>query len=231
MNSTSDTPPDPGGTRDGRSQRWDAHREARRTELLRLARKAVHRFGPSASMEEIAAFANTSKSVFYRYFGDKSGLRRDLGAVVVQQMRAAVVGAAKAAPTEEEGLRRMVGAYLELAESSPNVYFFVTAVDHDPLAGAQDGAEEPLDTFFRDVTALVAESLTHYLLRDPGTSGEEASRRAQFWPQAAIGMVRAAGEAWLRETESPTRPSHGEMTEILTGWLVHGIGRPHTKGQ
>lgn len=58
---------------DGRASRWQSHREERRRELIKSARKAVHALGSEASMEDIAAAAGTSKSVFYRYFGDKAG--------------------------------------------------------------------------------------------------------------------------------------------------------------
>ena len=61
--------------RDGRSVRWDRHRAERRLELVRAARSAVHALGAHASMEEIASHAGTSKTVYYRYFGDREGLR------------------------------------------------------------------------------------------------------------------------------------------------------------
>ncbi|GHD01685.1 TetR/AcrR family transcriptional regulator [Zhihengliuella salsuginis] len=231
MNSENDRGPAP--EQDGRAARWEAHRESRRLDLLRIARKAIHRLGPGASMEDIAAEASTSKSVFYRYFGDKSGLRRALGRLVVEHMRTTVLEAGKAAPTEEEGLHQMVSAYLAMAQRSPNVYFFVTALDHDPFAaGARTEAaddEEPLDTFFRDITTMMAESLTRYLNRTEPSTGSD--RRAQLWPQASIGMVRAAGEAWLRMPASDAKPTHAELTNTITGWLVHGISSPSRKAR
>ncbi|RZU61267.1 TetR/AcrR family transcriptional regulator [Zhihengliuella halotolerans] len=217
---------------DGRASRWEAHREARRLDLLRIARKAIHRLGPNASMEDIAAEAGTSKSVFYRYFGDKSGLRRAVGSIVVEHMRSTVLEAGKTAATEEEGLHGMVAAYLAMAERSPNVYFFVTSLAHDPLAAEARGEEEdeePLDTFFRDITTLMGESLAHYLDRTDRTAGSE--QHTLLWPQASIGMVRAAGEAWLRMPASAEKPTHEELTDTITGWLVHGISGPSRKAR
>ena len=61
---------------DGRSARWESHREERRRSLIKDSRSAVHRLGAAAPMEDIAAAAGTSKSVFYRYFGEKAGFSR-----------------------------------------------------------------------------------------------------------------------------------------------------------
>jgi hypothetical protein len=51
---------------DGRSSRWELHRAERRRQLIKAARRAVTALGPGASMEDIAAAADTSKSVYYR---------------------------------------------------------------------------------------------------------------------------------------------------------------------
>ncbi|MGO1287960.1 MAG: TetR/AcrR family transcriptional regulator, partial [Cellulosimicrobium funkei] len=115
----------PAAAVDGRSTRWDEHRAARRAELIRAASKAVHRGGPGVSMDEIAAASGTSKSIIYRYFDDKTGLQVALGSAVVGQMHDALTQAAEAAETPKRALRAMVGVYLEMIESSPNVYYFV----------------------------------------------------------------------------------------------------------
>src|SRR6478609_7183860 len=116
------TPPDataPGGHTavDGRASRWQSHREERRRELIKSARKAVHALGSDASMEDIAVASGTSKSVFYRYFGDKAGLQQAVGEVVLSQMQRRIQEAAQGAQTPREGLFAMVSAYLQMAET------------------------------------------------------------------------------------------------------------------
>src|SRR3954452_5148838 len=123
---------------DGRASRWQSHREERRRELIKSARKAVHALGSAAPREDMAAASGTSKSVFYRYFGDKAGLQQAVGEVVLSQMQRRIREAARGAQTPREGLLAMISAYLQMAETSPNVYSFVTRhapVDADGTQG------------------------------------------------------------------------------------------------
>ncbi|WP_372699296.1 TetR/AcrR family transcriptional regulator [Arthrobacter sp. JSM 101049] len=211
---------------DGRSARWDAHRQSRRTELVKAARSVIHRLGPGASMDDCAAAAGTSKSVFYRYFGDKDGLRRAMGEIVIGQMRTKVVDAARAATSEEAGLRAMVRAYLHMAQTSPNVYFFVTGTPPEPPSPAAQPAGEPLDDFFAELTSMMTDRMHAYLQNRGG--GTAVNPALDLWPRAAIGMVRAAGETWLRTPDSPLKPSEDALTLTITGWLVSGMaGDPH----
>lgn len=184
---TTGTPPAPtrpdgdARTDDGRSTRWDDHREARRAELVRVARKLVHHGGPDASMDDIAAAAGTSKSIVYRYFTDKDGLQLAVAAAVVTDIRAALDVAATEAATPREALRGMVDTYLAMIESSPHVYTFVTR-------GGSVGV------FLDSVTELVAAPFVRALGVDP--DGPEAGW-ARLWAAGAVGFVRGAGERWL----------------------------------
>lgn len=48
---------------------------------------------------------------------------------------------------------------------------------------------------------------------------------ARYWPTAAIGLVRTAGESWLNSAASGSnaRPNAEEMAEQITHWLFNGI--------
>jgi AcrR family transcriptional regulator len=224
---------------DGRSTRWDDHRTARRAELVRAARKAVHRLGPAVSMDEIAAAAGTSKSIVYRYFDDKAGLRLAVAETVVMQMHDALRAAAQRADTPEMALREMVRVYLEMIESSPNVYWFVTrtAIGGNEPAPVESGrrgrrsttAEEttdaavptspvdshPLGAYLDSVIELVAEPFAR------ATDVPHADAAA--WAAGAVGFVRGSGEWWLGHRNVESSPlTREELTERVTLWLWTG---------
>ncbi|WP_104179640.1 TetR/AcrR family transcriptional regulator [Arthrobacter sp. B0490] len=209
---------------DGRSSRWEQHRAERRRQLIRTARRAVDSLGPGASMEDIAAAADTSKSVYYRYFGDKTGLQRAMAEVVIGQMQQKVLDAAKSASTPREGLYSMVLAYLQMAQTSPNVYAFVTRVGIAESTAADDGPQDTLAHFLAAITEMVSRPMRAYLLSPDRPAGPDDAA-PEYWPAAAIGMVRAAGESWLCAPESPDRPTEEQMARHITGWLFDGISR------
>ncbi|WP_427007621.1 TetR/AcrR family transcriptional regulator [Pseudarthrobacter sp. H2] len=213
-----------GGAVDGRDSRWQAHRAERRRELIKAARKAVHALGSDASMEDIAAAAGTSKSVFYRYFGDKAGLQQAVGEVVLNQMQRRIQEAAQAAQTPREGLFAMVSAYLQMAGTSPNVYTFVTRYSGEPdgaggtTAGTGGTTAGALGHFFAAISDMIARPMRSYLGAGPGKEAVIG-----YWPNAAIGLVRNAGEQWLASPASADKPDQAAMARQITDWLCFGI--------
>lgn len=84
---------------DGRSTRWQKHRDERRRELLRSVRLVVDEYGDDISMEQISDATGTSKSVLYRYFTDRAGLQAAMGewamGVIVWSLDEAAAASAK----------------------------------------------------------------------------------------------------------------------------------------
>ena len=185
---------------DGRVTRWAGHRQARHDDLVAQARRTVHRLGPDASMDEIAADAGTSKSLVYRYFADKTALQVEVARLVVGEIEAALAAALAGQATAREGLRAMVDVYLGMVEHSPNVYAFVT----------RDGVGEH---FLGSVTELVAAPFARE------SAGGDAGAAAA-WAAGAVGFVRGAGEWWLTHPEE--RPDREALAAQVTSWLWAG---------
>lgn len=171
---------------DGRSRRWRLHREKRRTELLKLAREAIAELGAGASMSEIAAQCRTSKSVFYRYFDDKDGLKRELGEYVVARMGKRMTEAVEEAGSFEETVRELVVQYLWQIENSPEVYLFV-------VSETAPADESPVDRFCQAVAQLLVDAHR----RHGATDRHLPEVTAHYWAAGVVGLVRGAGEAWM----------------------------------
>jgi len=189
---------------DGRSTRWEDHREARRAELVRVARRVVHHEGPDVSMDDIATAAGTSKSIVYRYFTDKDGLQLAVAAAVVADIRDALDAAATGASTPRDALRGMVDTYLSMIESSPHVYAFVTR-------GGSVGH------FLDSVTELVADPFVRAL---GPVDGDDADW-TRLWAAGAVGFVRGAGERWLAAADAPGADREDVATRVAA-WLWAG---------
>ena len=117
-------------TPDRRTTRWDAHRAARRAELVDAAIVAIRRHGAGVGMDEVAAQAGTSKTVVYRHFTD----RTELYVAVCARVAEVLVGQVRSAMAHAAGPRAQaaagIDAYLRLIEQDPEVYRFVV---HRPL--------------------------------------------------------------------------------------------------
>ncbi len=227
---------------DGRSSRWARHRAQRRTELIRTARGAVDELGAQASMEEIASACRTSKSVYYRYFGDKAGLQRAVGEYTVTRMRDRLEEAARAAGSFEDTVEAMVAEYLLGIERSAAVYRFVVALPPDSGRsrherhraersrgerpgkdeGEADGERYVIQEFVESVTALLAQA---HVRHSPAAQRLEEPVLG-YWAASTIGMVRGAGEAWMNTPGGAQRPSRERMTELIVGWAVDGLRPP-----
>lgn len=188
--------------RDGRASRWDAHRARRRADLLRSARKAVDAHG-DLSMDDIAAQIGTSKTVLYRYFGDRTGLRRAMGEWALGRIEHSLDTGGQGSPMDE--LRDMIFAFAQFAAGSPNVYRFC------------DIAVSPDSPFMKGIAELIAARL-----RLSGSDG-------LTWSYGALGFIHSAAQHWLTqipadetsgdESSGDCVPSHDHLADTLTNWL------------
>lgn len=169
---------------DGRSTRWDEHRESRRAELVDAAVAAIDEHGPGASIAQIAESAGVSKPVLYRYFADKDDLYAAVGqwgaGQVIERLLAVLLSEATLREKTYDGCR----AYLDLLEEHPQVFLLLIEqrAQGDPLA---DGKEQIATT----IAKLMGDTLRRL--------GVDAAG-AEPWAHGLVGMGLAVGEWHLR---------------------------------
>lgn len=191
---------------DGRTTRWEEHRRTRRAELVDATLAAIRRHGSAVGMDEIAAFAGTSKTVLYRHFADKSDLYLAVCArvdgLVVSQLRDAMAQAASA----RDMIAASIGAYLAIVESDPEVYRFVVqrpALDRsveDPVSG---------------LTAAIGEQVTAALEAQLRAGGRDVAAAAP-WAHGLVGLVRSATDHWLGQDPRMDRSALADYLTQLT---------------
>ncbi|EGD42904.1 transcriptional regulator, TetR family [Nocardioidaceae bacterium Broad-1] len=169
---------------DGRSSRWDAHREARRAELVAAAIRAVDSAGAEVSIADIAAEAGVSKPVLYRYFADKAELHAAVGMWAARQILDAVVEAVLAPAPTRQRVEAGVAAYVETIAEHPNVYLL--------LVRQHTGGTDPL----ADGKQLIAATFARLLGDTFGRLGIDAAG-AEPWAHSLVGIGESAGQWWL----------------------------------
>jgi AcrR family transcriptional regulator len=179
---------------DGRSTRWDDHRETRRAELVAAAVTAIDLHGPGASIAEIAVSAGVSKPVLYRYFTDKDDLYSAVGQwgaeQVIERLIPSLVGEGSLSDqtlpvqTLRDRIFTACEEYLEFLDEHPQV--FLLLVEHrtsaDPLADGKDQIASTLAKLMGDT------------LRRLGVD----AAGAEPWAHGLIGMGLAVGEWRIR---------------------------------
>lgn len=217
-------------TADGRSTRWDEHRLSRRKELVEATLRAIREHGAGVGMDDIAAAAGTSKTVFYRHFVDRAGLyaavAESVNALILRDVTSALGSVGRPALTELPGTPRAlvaaaIDAYLRLVERDPEVYRFVVSA---PILDRPPGGDPALA-----VTHHVADQVTAVLRRALEAGGGDVSA-APVWGAGLVGMVRAAADQWLAGRGGLTRE---QLAEHLTALAWSGLSAawPATTGE
>jgi AcrR family transcriptional regulator len=190
-----------GPRRDGRSERWAAHRAARREELIAAVMAVVAEQGAEVGMDDIARASGIAKPVFYRYFKDKSDLFIEVGRTTAELVVRETTSAIDAATSPRAKLAAGIDAYLAGIESRPELYRLAIARrdlgDYETIVGLH-------------ATGVISE-LMGQLDMDAGA--------AEMWGFGIVGLVRAAADRWL-EQGTMDRPA---VTRHLTDLIWPGL--------
>ncbi len=110
---------------DGRRDRWNDHRARRRAVLVEAGVRAIDKYGAESSAEEIAATAQVSRTVLYRYFRDKEDLRLAISRRVVDIVVAELLPPLRTGKTANEIIGGTLEALTVWVEAHPRLYYFL----------------------------------------------------------------------------------------------------------
>lgn len=199
---------------DRRATRWDAHRRARRAELVDAALAAIRAHGAGVGMDEVAATAGTSKTVVYRHFADRTELYVAVCARVAEVLVAAVLRAVEGAGSPRAQATAGIEAYLALVESDREVYRFVV---HRPLAPAVTG--DPV----ADLASVIGDQAAAVIAAQLRRTGRDTAA-AVPWGHGVVGLVRAAADHWLAEPGGMGRAELARHVTDLAWAGLSGVG-------
>jgi AcrR family transcriptional regulator len=202
---------------DGRRDRWRAHREVRRGELIAAVIAAVAERGAAVGMDDIAAASGVAKPVFYRYFTDKSDLFLAVGRAVAESVVTQTMAAIDRAASPRAKLEAGIDAYVATIEANPELYRFVAAHRVTGRSAAGD-----LIGDYASVVGLHASRVIGDFMREAGMD----SGVADPWGFGIVGLVRSATDRWL---EQPTM-SRAALVTYLTDLVWPGLAST-TKGE
>jgi AcrR family transcriptional regulator len=194
--------------RDGRDTRWQEHRVERRRALVDSALRAIRTHGSGVTVEEIAVSAGTSKTVLYRYFGDRAGLYLAVADKVASNILSEV------RPTfttlrsggVDDMVRGLAQAYVGLVDRDPEIYLFVMNRPPGIPAGAGDPATGIADRIAIELSEAIREEQ-----HSKGSTGGIVEPLAF----GIVGFIRAATGQWLAAGARATTP-HDDLVELIT---------------
>jgi AcrR family transcriptional regulator len=195
--------------RDGRSARWDAHRELRRAELIGAAITAIAHHGPDVDMGQVAAVAGVTKPVLYRYFADKAELFTAVGDQVARNVLAAVTPAIARVREERALVAATIDAYLGAIDGQPELYAFM--MSRADMPGVRRLVQRSSQTIAAGLARVIGDRLRSLGL-DSGP--------AEPWAYGMVGMVQSVGDWWMSHGRPMSREA---LTDYLTTLLWEGL--------
>lgn len=123
----------PAPTSDGRDERWAAHREERRSQILDAAIAVIERTpeGEEIHVRQIAHEAGLGRAVLYRHFADRADLDRAVQRRILEMLMDTLVPEFELSGTIEQVIERIVFAYVRWADAHPALHRIGAAESQD----------------------------------------------------------------------------------------------------
>lgn len=203
---------------DRRRARWDKHRKARYEELLSITRDAVNKYGSEVSMDDIADEAQTSKSILYKYFGDKIGLQFAIGEATVKELLGNISAAAQSTADPHQIIYNAIDKVFLLIEEEPDLFRFMRV-------GIFESEEVDSGIEIFDFDSAVGDVLTLFLPNSERVKNHPYyGALARMWGTAAVFLVRGVADVWLQAREMVLHSDHpssraADVSDVVLGSL------------
>lgn len=192
---------------DGRRTRWSGQRDRRRAEFVEAALRAIARYGPQTSTEQVASYMGVTRTKLYRHFDGAADLHHS----IAQRATGLLIAAQRPVwnPTGRpmEMITHAVSRHLRWRVEHPNLYEYLTL---HPLSDDVNGIAA-----IREVNNAVAGNVAGQLkgyFRAVGLDDVPAEPLSF----GIVGFVESATTHWLN-TPAP-RPV-AEFTAQLAEWI------------
>jgi AcrR family transcriptional regulator len=204
---------------DGRSARWTEHRRSRREELVGAALEALRGVGPEFSVDDVARAAGVSKTVIYRYFGDKDELVDALlERISTEVLLPRLLGELALERGDDRArLHAVIAAFVRLIEEEPALYRFAYA-----QAGRSGRADLVAAT-----EGQVAEALGRLMSERLAAAGRPTDG-ALTWAYGVVGMVQLTAHWWSGTRAVPAAELVGQLVDLAHGGLATLLPPPRT---
>lgn len=183
--------------------------EARRIELVTVAIRAIARFGPGVSMEQMAGEAGITKPILYRHFGSRTGLVAAVSRRYLEELRSELATVDESLPLRER-TRRQLEVGLAYLERRPGLLLFIDR-EQGFAASAERSGQHAEDLVASMQVLVAARGLDERLAR-PLAHG-------------IGGFILRSTVAWVHDREAdPSRALPIEsMASAITDLIFGGV--------
>lgn len=107
---------------DGRSLRWERHREEQRRRIVDAAVELIESGEPSPSLVDVGRRAGLARSIVYRHFADKAALDRAVADKIIGDVRAELSTALEPHGSLRDMVHDALSAYVAWASLHPALH-------------------------------------------------------------------------------------------------------------
>ena len=194
--------------RDGRSTRWDPHRQERRAAIIQAAIAAIEAHGPDALTGQIADMAGVPRTHVYRHFDGKQALDLAVSRHAAREIGEVIRTGLSTRGSALDVIRASINEHLSWIEAHPNLYRFLAQHAY-AIAATGSAADDAKAAFAAELTALLQGYMQLF-----GVDTAPAERVIV----GVVGLVDTTAAWWLEHRDISREDLTAELTAEV--WLI-----------